>query len=779
MISPNGNGHAGDPPQSYMAALGGRLVDLGYPVLPIRPGTKMPGSFSQGEWRPYSGWQKHGIRATTAIEIATWSRWPGCGCGIPGGLVVGIDIDIVEDAALAIEIEALAHQMLGESPCLRIGMAPKRLLVYQASTPFAGFRMHPIEVLARGQQFVAYAIHPETGQPYYWPCDGLADTPITDLPVITEAQARAFAEAAYAMIPVALRPASLLIGNGDQRGDTVHVASGRQLGTVAAIESALIHLPNDNVHYDDWRNVGMATKAAIGDAGLPFFLAWSGKSIKDQPAYTTRTFDSFRNIHSVGAGTIYYLAGLHGWEAPADIIMDGSAPVWEAGMHPAQALLTVPASFPAPATQGPIIAATETNIFVPDAFRQLPSGSFLDLFVEHTLASAIHPQPIFAVAAALALVGVLGGRRYRSITNVRTNIYVVSIGESASGKDHARGIVSEVLAQAGLSKLLGGNKLVSGTGILTALYRSPSCLFQTDEFGRFLKHVTNPHASKFIGEIWDNLTELGTQADQTYVGGEYANQKDNPRRDIVEPCCVMHATTVPRSFWDALRGGAVEDGTLARWLLFPTDDPVPDINRRPRDKSAVPQALIDMAKAIHAGAEGWEVPGLGDGPSVNMLPHVVSIDSTAEQRLDTFNDLILGRRREAVGNGHGALLGRWYVHVVRVAMISAISRDPLHPHITESDVSWAESIVEYSMEHTLRDVETYVSINDKEDESKRVLQIVKQFPKGIAGHELSKRTRFLERRRREDILRDLLEGYQIIAEDKDTGGRKARFYRPG
>ena len=51
--------------------------------------------------------------------------------------------------------------------------APKRLLVYRAATAFRGRKRHPLEVLARGQQFVAYAIHPVTGQPYAWPEDGL------------------------------------------------------------------------------------------------------------------------------------------------------------------------------------------------------------------------------------------------------------------------------------------------------------------------------------------------------------------------------------------------------------------------------------------------------------------------------------------------------------------------------------------------------------------------------------------------------------------------------
>ena len=37
-----------------------RLVDNGYPVLPIMPGTKKPGQFKGGAWRDYPGWTKHG-----------------------------------------------------------------------------------------------------------------------------------------------------------------------------------------------------------------------------------------------------------------------------------------------------------------------------------------------------------------------------------------------------------------------------------------------------------------------------------------------------------------------------------------------------------------------------------------------------------------------------------------------------------------------------------------------------------------------------------------------
>ena len=58
---------------SLEARLGARLVDNGYPILPIMPGTKKPGQYTAGTWHDYPGWTKHGGRPTTEHEIAVWS----------------------------------------------------------------------------------------------------------------------------------------------------------------------------------------------------------------------------------------------------------------------------------------------------------------------------------------------------------------------------------------------------------------------------------------------------------------------------------------------------------------------------------------------------------------------------------------------------------------------------------------------------------------------------------------------------------------------------------
>ncbi len=198
---------------SFMTRLGARLVDNGYAVIPIMPGTKKPGRYHRGAWCDYPGWTRHCVRPTTENEIAVWSQWPDAGIGIAGGAVAAIDIDVA-DPDVALAIQRLAGERLGETAAVRIGRAPKRLLVYRTEAPFKGFKLPPIEILCEGQQFVAFAVHPDTGRPYEWPEESLADIDISGLPAIGEEAARAFAEAAYALVPEPLRPARLAGGDG-------------------------------------------------------------------------------------------------------------------------------------------------------------------------------------------------------------------------------------------------------------------------------------------------------------------------------------------------------------------------------------------------------------------------------------------------------------------------------------------------------------------------------------------------------------------------------------
>ena len=147
-------------------------------------------------------WQKP---VTDEAEIAAWSDHGGwrsaANTGLLSGEIVGVDIE-VPDTVLAAEVRALVESVLGPTPLVRFGAAPKSLLVYRLDTPatavmtkiatpelfLADSTKLQVEVLAQGQQFVAYGTHPDTKQPYHWEGASPLDTPMNDLPVVTRDQ---------------------------------------------------------------------------------------------------------------------------------------------------------------------------------------------------------------------------------------------------------------------------------------------------------------------------------------------------------------------------------------------------------------------------------------------------------------------------------------------------------------------------------------------------------------------------------------------------------------
>ena len=352
----------------------------------------------------------------------------------------------------------------------------------------------------------------------------------------------------------------------------------------------------------------------------------------------------------------------------------------------------------------------------------------LKLLVDYILASAVRPQPILAIGASLCALGALMGRKYRTQTNLRTNLYVVGMAGSGGGKDHARGAIKEAFIAAGLQRYLGGNRIASGSGLLTALYRQPSSLFQLDEFGQFMGNIVNKrHAPKYLAEIWDLLTELSTSAGGTFFGAEYADQKQRPREDIAQPCCCVHATTVPEPFWAALQEGSMIDGSLARFLVFQTDDDVPDRNRRPKPVGDVPAELIEALQAIVAGVPGHakgNIAALVEGPMIVPDPYPVPMAPEAEQLFDALDQELTAQQREAVGTNRSAVLARVWENTAKVALIKAVSANPQAPVIRLEDAEWARLVVDRCVTTMITEAERHVAENRTHAYHQKVLRLI-------------------------------------------------------
>ena len=664
---------------------------------------------------------------------------------------------------MALQIERLARERLGDTPALRIGRAPKRMLVYRTAAPFRGIKRHPLEVLCLGQQFVAYANHPDTGAPYAWPEEGLADIDITDLPEITAEAASAFLDEAYALLPEALRQRGLTT----QVVDAEHLRSHSQIGTLPALEAALVWLPNAELDYDSWMRVGMALKGALGDAGADLFADWSAQAAKDVPATTLKAWASFKPDR-IGAGTIYHLAMERGWQPEVELRLDGSLP--ENEEHPAAGLLA----------RLDVTTTTAAPTSAKPPFLAIPDGLVGDL-TDFMLTTARRPQPLLSLGASLCAIGALMGRNYRTESNLRSNLYVVGIADSGSGKNHAREIINETFFEAGLAHHLGGNKIASGAGLLTALHRQPAILFQIDEFGMFLSAAADRKRSpRHITEILDNMTELYTSAGGIFLGAEYANRDGtNERRDINQPCLCVYGTTTPLHFWGALQGANVVDGSLARFLILPSDEDYPDENIAVGIRQA-PPALINGLQLIASGGgtQKGNLAGKTADQNTDVNPMIVPMTEEARARFRQLSMELTEELRAAAGTAFTAILARIGENALKLALIVAVGRDPIKPVIEITAADWAISFVRHYAQRTMEAVERHVADTETEAHLKRLKEIIRgSGAKGITKSEITRASQWLKSRDRDEILLTLIESGDITTGMRDTGGRRAMVYR--
>lgn len=146
------------------------LIASGYHVCALAPRQKRPTE---------KGWQHHPL---TPAQCAAAQPDAGVGiiCGIGEPAVYGLDFDIPADFECAEALREKVFDILGvpaDDRQWRVGMPPKFLIAVRGPagmtkqvTPwrYKGGDRARFEFLGAGQQFVALAIHPETGASYEW-----------------------------------------------------------------------------------------------------------------------------------------------------------------------------------------------------------------------------------------------------------------------------------------------------------------------------------------------------------------------------------------------------------------------------------------------------------------------------------------------------------------------------------------------------------------------------------------------------------------------------------
>lgn len=403
----------------------------------------------------------------------------------------------------------------------------------------------------------------------------------------------------------------------------------------------------------------------------------------------------------------------------------------------------------------------------------------LRLFAEFCDRTAMSPQPFLSLAAGICLIGAVAGRKYRTTTDLRTNIYAVGVADSGGGKDHARKQIRRCLYAAGLPQYMGGSDIASGSGLRTALLRHPSMLFQIDEFGDWLAEVLGSKAAAHRKQIASMLKELYSSANTPWQGIEYADQskQGRPREDIHQPNACLYGTTTPGQFWAAVAGASLHDGLMARILLFVSPCSYPD--EREPDLAEPPEDLIAGLQAIAAGPEAHDGGNLGAIMSASTTPKPYTVPETPEASAARreLRQEQLRQQRKAEGTYITAIAGRLAENAMKLALVRAIARDPQRPVIGAEDVAWGRALSQHCIDTLLREASRHVAENEYEGKLNRAMEIIRKHGP-LTQRDMLRRGFRMPERERSEILRTLIDSGMVVAvtSDPDAAGRPTIRY---
>jgi hypothetical protein len=307
-----------------------RLRAAGYSPIPVK-----------GKQPQIVGWPEK-FDADNA-EIVRWEKEHAnhLNTGLITRTTPTLDIDILNEKA-ATAVEALVRERYATHGrvMVRIGKPPKRAIPFRTNVPFSkltvkliapdGSSGQRLEFLGDGQQFVCFGIHPDTGQSYAWHGGAPIDVKRSELPEITEAEAKALLDDV----------AKLLCEHGYRLEDEPKPQDDKPQSSgdgtkpwseaeEARLRSTLDAIPTDeetlNAKFKDshlaWIKIGLAIeRLGWGERGYAIWRDWSARNkekFNEKGLQTQwKSFERRRDdeTNPVTVGTIYYYAKQFGWK---------------------------------------------------------------------------------------------------------------------------------------------------------------------------------------------------------------------------------------------------------------------------------------------------------------------------------------------------------------------------------------------------------------------------------------------------------------------------------
>lgn len=386
-----------------------------------------------------------------------------------------------------------------------------------------------------------------------------------------------------------------------------------------------------------------------------------------------------------------------------------------------------------------------------DKYKEIlnPPGLLKDI-ADYYNATAVKPQPLFAIATGLILGSLVFGRRYNTGDYENyTSLYFLIVAKSGTGKDHVKKIVRSILQSANLKWMERGEGYTASNTVIKSLENQPLQLSFFEEIGQRLKEASNQHKSNAKG-VFRKLLDVWSSCHSFVVGEEFS---DGTIPKAENPSLTMVGLSTPKALTDAITEDLIEQGFVNRLLPF--------ISKAERSPTPLNKKRTDPPDKIVQWIKNHYLKGnlVENGIAVMPKPEdeiIVPFDEGAIKELEQIEKAIIEKSNHLEKIRLDDLLTRNREMVMRISLIVAVFDDS--PEISASHVRWSWCLVDTLYEDYIREIKRKVSGSDFEKAKLECLDFLRKAGKnGIMPKMIPKTSPFSKhpKRIRDEIMSDL------------------------
>lgn len=377
----------------------------------------------------------------------------------------------------------------------------------------------------------------------------------------------------------------------------------------------------------------------------------------------------------------------------------------------------------------------------------------LRLLADYCLSDAHRPQPEIALGAALATWSAVLGGRVQLADATRTNLYLVAVASSGAGKDAPRNACKRALSAAGLDEVVGADSWASHAGLHAQVQAQPRSVSFLDELGKMVAAMVNDKAPQHVREIVNVLLKVYGNSADLYLGARYKDSKGDVR--VSCPHLSLLGTTTHGTLFGSLNREALNDGLLARTLLFTVSDDLPPKRHRVR-RMLPPADLVGALKRWHAFSAG----------DVGVRCQEVPVTNAAEDVLVAYSDECDALVRSEPGSPVRSLYTRCHASAKKVALVHACASGlpddrEEGPLLDATSAEWAVAFVRHCTDYAVRECRRSVGETPHEKKLISLLQHVRENP-GQSLTELRDTWQRVPPKERNELLHELVDSRRVV-----------------